>query len=146
MKKLIMAVMVLTSLTSYAELITQKDCARRYIEGSKDLVAIAQDYNNALIDELQYSAQVTAVDSAILGLRAICGFKENRQAQECVDETKPVYQDIRAKMYVREVLKGNLNKVEVSGLDLALLTKGAVKGFIKKITRGEENNICRLND
>lgn len=145
MKKLVGALVLMLSINSYAELISQRDCARRYIEGSADLVAIAMDYNEGLINAGEYAAQVTAVESAILGMRAVCGFKENRQAQECVDETKPVYKKIRNKMYVREVVKGNVTKVEVSEIDLIPLTKGTVKGFIKKLTRGDDENLCRLN-
>jgi len=145
MKLLLTGILLLSSLTTLADIVNQETCAKRYIEGSTSLVSIAQAYNDGEIDEIEYSARVTGVDALIAGLRLYCVIDENRAAQECVDDTKPTYTKIRKKMYVREVIKGNLSGVEVSELDLAPLFKGAVKGFFKKLIRGEAENICNLN-
>lgn len=144
MKKLAIGILTLTaSLSVFAEY--NKDCARRYIKASKELVRIANDYNNAEIRPVEYATQVAAVKAGINVHRVLC-FNENRSAQECVRNTKPVYQKIKNKMYVTEVLKGNLNTVEVSELDLLALSKASIKGFFKKIFRGDEKNICRVNN
>ena len=145
MKKLMMAgVLVLTSLSSFAQTSNYDfNCAQRYIEGSGALVATAQALNTDKIDEVQYSFEVAAIVAEINAMRIFC-INESREAQECIDSTKPTYQRIRNKMYVREVLQGNITRVEVSELDLIPLTKGAAKGLLKKITRGNDKNLCRL--
>lgn len=143
MKKIMITVITLTSLTAMADY--DKTCARRYIKASKALVQTAKDYNNAEIGGGKYAAEVMATVAEINATRVFCA-SENRPAQECVKNTKPVYQKIRSKMYVNEVLKGNVNSIEVSDLDLIALAKASVKGFFKKVLRGEDENICRVND
>lgn len=147
MKKLLLTgALILSSLSGFANDNDRQydyDCAQRYIQGSVDLVEIAKAYNNAEIDNVTYSFEVMAVVAQINAMRLIC-IDENREAQECVDSTKSTYKNIRSKMYVREVLKDNINKISVSDLDLLPLSKGAVKGFINKLKREKTSNLCTL--
>lgn len=150
MKKLLLTgILVISAMSSFAQenktaRIYDLDCAQRYIKGAVDLVEIAQGFNNGEIDKVTYGMEVMAVVGEINAMRLFC-IDENREAQECVDDTKPVYKNIRSKMYVREVLKENIQRVSVSELDLAPLTKGAVKGFIKRVVRGNDSNLCKLS-
>jgi len=145
MKFALSGILLLVSLTTFAqENNYDYSCAQRYIEGSVALVQTAKDFNQERIDEIQYSFEVATIVAEINAMRIYC-INEGIPAQECIDSTKPTYKNIRNKMYVKEVLKGDLPRVEVSELDLIPLTKGAVKGFLKRIKRGESENLCRLS-
>jgi hypothetical protein len=120
-----------------------ENCAKRYIRASQDLVVIAEAYNRGDIGKAEYAGRVTSVDTTVLALRTYC-LNENSEAQACVDQTKISYTKIRDKMDVREVVKGNLSRVDVSLLDLRRLVKGSVGGLFRGLRNGNRN-ICTLD-
>lgn len=120
-----------------------ENCAKRYIRASQDLVVIAEAYNRGEIGKAEYAGRVASTDTTVLALRTYC-LNENSEAQACVDQTKISYTKIRAKMDVREVLKGNLSRVDVSLLDLRRLVKGSVGGLLRGLRNGNKN-ICSLD-
>lgn len=119
------------------------NCAKRYIRASQDLVVIGEAFNRGDIGKMEFAARVTGVDTTVLALRSYC-MNENSEAQACVNQTKESYKKIRAKMDVREVVKGNNTNVDVSILDLRRLIKGAVGGWFRGLRNGNEN-VCTLD-
>jgi hypothetical protein len=120
-----------------------ENCAKRYIRGSQDLVVVAEAFNRGDIGKAEYAARVASIDTNIMALRAYC-LNENSDSQECVNKTKIGFIKIREKMNVREVVKNEQTRVEVSQLDLLKLVKGSVGGFFRSLRNGNEN-ICTLD-
>ncbi|MEX1099427.1 MAG: hypothetical protein WEB87_03305 [Bacteriovoracaceae bacterium] len=118
-------------------------CAKRYMQAAKQLVATAEGFNAGQTNVGQYAASVAGVDAELVALGAYC-FYQNGDAQSCVANTKPGYKKIRAKMNVRNSLRGNLEKIKVSELDLARFLKGNVAGFLRGLGNGSQN-ICVLD-
>lgn len=144
MAKFIVILSALISFSALADSNYQRKCARKYIVAAKGLVSIAQDFNNAEIGKAEYAAAVNATDAGIGVTRLICA-NENLQAAKCSNKTKAAYQKIRSQMMVGQVIKGNLNQVEVGYTDLIRLLRGAIGGFFESVLSGQDSNLCTIN-
>lgn len=142
MKLLIGTLVSLLAFSAFAQSNYDETCARRYIDASVHLVDIAKQFNRGEIGTAEYAAKVSYVDSSTAALRAYC-MNENSDSMICVDKTKPVYKKIRGKMNVINAVRRKVTRISVSELDLAPLAKGAVRGFFRSLTSGN-NNICTL--
>lgn len=140
--KFITSLLVLASFSVFASSDYDKNCAKRFIYATVNLVDIAEQFNNGKIGAAAYAARVNYIESTRLAMGAFC-INENIDAIECVDKTKPIFKKVRRKMQVRQVLKKKITKVKVSQLDLVPLRVITGSRGVRSAFQAKEN-ICTM--
>ncbi len=100
--------------TSVQAQISNEDCIAVYRDGYLDLRDYIIEYNNKSLGKGDFIREVTVLSTEITGKRTACLVAESPSVEECVQDYKELYKDLRGKVSLTAVALGNQDSITFS--------------------------------
>lgn len=116
MKKLFLMSLLLVSSSVHAEVSGSYDdaCKNRYRDATLNLLSACESFNDRTITPAEFTAQFSGIEVMIGALRVAC-LGESQNAAECSYKYKKVYQRLKSKFSVSDIVAGNQEHISDLG-------------------------------